>query len=193
MADTPDDSATDTPRGPLGVVAGTTHDPARRRTKSQVPTPEERAAMRHRWGLDGFDDIDKQILTVLLERSGIKDRELGIIVGLSREQTNRRKNRPAMKRALEEARLDALAVFQRNQGRAARRLGALIDAKDEMVSIRACLAHLAPLLREVADSGGNDAASFAKFLEEAYTHRENRRTPTTSDGTTPQPATAARA
>lgn len=190
MGDTPNDTTTDAPRGPLGVVGGTTHDGARKRTNRDAPTPEQRAAMRERLGIDGFDDIDRQMLTLILERAGIKDRELGVAVGLSREQCNRRKNRPGFQRALEEARLDALTIFQKNQARAARKLGHLIDAKDEMVAIRACLAHLAPLLR--SDRVGEDGAEpFAKFLEEAYSKRENR-TALTTPAATPQP-TAARA
>lgn len=170
----------------LRVVAGQAHDAAQSRTNERPPTAAEVQAIREKWAIDGFDDIDKTILNFLLNKPGMTDGEIATAIGVRRETVNRRKNRPAFQAALEESRLEPIVIFQRNQARAARKLGQLIDAKDEQVAVRAALAHLAPLLKDDRP-GESGAEAFAKFLEEAYSYREQRKTP---DATTGAPAHA---
>jgi hypothetical protein len=167
-----------------GRHTGDRHGAAQNATtpaEDAIPTPAEIAAAREKWAVDGFDDVDRTLLSLLASKPGITDGELAAVVGKARETVNRRKNRPIFQAALEELRLEPLVVFQRNQIKAARKLGQLIDAKDEQVAVRASLAHLSPLLRSGATGGGGGAEAFANFLEEAYSLRERRRTETTSD------------
>lgn len=159
----------------LRVVKGGRHAPTHVDTETSIPTREEMAAVRERWALDGFDEVDRAMLSILANKPSITDRELGVAVGLARETTNRRKNRPAFQAALEDLQLQPLAIFVRNQARAARTLGRLLDSKDEQVAVRAAIEHLKPLLKDDRAGEGSEAEVFAKFLEEAYSFRDTRK------------------
>lgn len=153
----------------------TTHRTAQKATApppdaapEMVTGEQERAAMREQWGLDGFDDVDRTMLRIILERPGITDRELGSYLNLERSRVNRRRNRPSFAKALEESRLDAMAIFVRNQAAAARKLGALINSANEYIAFRSAREHVMPLVRAAAEAGGSDAQAFLRFLEESY-------------------------
>lgn len=140
----------------------------------------ERQELRERLGLDELDEVDRAILQIIIARPATIDREVGVLVGLSREAVNRRRNRPVFARALEEAQLDALTIIQRNQAHAARRLGQLARSSDDRIALSAASLHVQPLLRRAATSGNQDgAAVFAGFLNDAANWRKQRAAPAT--------------
>ncbi len=161
-------------RATLRVVTGGRH--AASQNVTEQPTPEAKARTLEALGLDELDDVDRAMLAVLEAKPAATDQELATAVGLVRETCNRRKRRRAFQKALEMLRLEALDVFRGNQRKAARRLGELVDSKDEDVAIRASLEHLKPLLRkEDAGGGESGAEAFARLLEDAYSFRERKK------------------
>lgn len=169
---------------------------ARRHRATQDVTPDataeallaERQDLRERLGLDDLDEVDRAILQIVISRPATIDREIGVLVGLSREAVNRRRNRPVFARALEEAQLDALTIIQRNQAHAARRLGQLTRSKDDRIALSAASLHVQPLLREAGKTGGQDgAATFASFLGDAANWRKQRTAPATAEASPAPP------
>ena len=145
----------------------------------------ERQELRERLGLDDLDELDRAILQVVLQRPGTTDTEIGILVGVARETVNRRKNRPLFRKALDEAQLDALTIIQRNQAAAARKLGQLVTSTDPRLAFSAASLHVAPLLRQAAKQGTEDAGqTLANFLANAAAWRKQQ-TPAAAGATVP--------
>jgi hypothetical protein len=112
-----------------------------------------------------LDHVDVEILRLVLQHPGITQEQIGDLVGLRRQQVNVRMRADKFQRALRAAQRSALEIVQDNSVAAARRLGELIRHEDPRVALRACIAHLAPLLyRRVSDT---EAEAFARFLEDA--------------------------
>lgn len=164
------------------VSKGTKRARAHRTTQNVTPPAGEPSAakraaarkaaeadvLRERLGLDDFDEVDRRMLQALLIAPGIRDHELGALVGLTRETANRRKNRPTFQRALEASQLDALTVINRNMAKAAHKLGELVTNADPAVALRASLAHVGPMIKAKVDAGQTGAEVFASFLDDAY-------------------------
>lgn len=159
---------------------------ARRHRAAQDVTPKptadevlaERQELRERLGLDDLDEVDRAILQIVISRPATIDREVGILVGLSREAVNRRRNRPVFAKALEEAQVSALEIITRNQAHAARKLGKLVGSADDRIALSAASIHVQPLLRQAAKTGNQDgAATFASFLSDAANWRKQRTAP----------------
>lgn len=162
-------------KGPLRVVAG--RDKTRQKTTNErPPTPAERDRVRETLGLDQLDAVDRQMLQLVLAQPSITDTQIGAVVGLGRQAVNKRRNRRAFERAVKNEQLDALAILQRNQPKAARVLGELLASKDEDIQFKAAREHLLPLTRgdEIA---GDAADAFARFLEDAAAVARRKATP----------------
>ena len=123
-----------------------------------------------------LDNVDAQILQLLLRFPGLSQTVIGQHVGLTRQAVAHRVRAQKFKRALYEAHRVALDVYQSNQAAAARKLGALIHSDDATIALRACIAHLWPIIhRDPQDSTGHD---FAQFISEAYELASKQRTAT---------------
>lgn len=132
----------------------------------------ERRALEERLGIGVLDEVDKGILGIVLQRPATTDREIGVLVGLSREAVNRRRNRPAFAKALQESQLDALTIIQSNQATAARTLGTLLADTDPRLRLSAASIHIQPLLRSAPKAGEDGAAALASFLADAAAWRK---------------------
>ncbi len=167
-----------------------THDvtPSQEDTAAADALLAERQALRERLGLDDLDEVDRAILQIVISRPATIDREVGVLVGLSREAVNRRRNRPVFAKALEEAQLDALTIIQRNQAHAARKLGQLTRSQDDRIALSAASLHVQPILRQAGKAGQEDgAASFASFLNDAANWRKQRTAPAAEAASSPTP------
>lgn len=176
---------TEAATGGLRVVAG--RDRTRQKATSEPPpSAVERDRVKQTLGLDALDEVDRQMLQLVLAQPSITDTQIGVVVGLGRQTVNRRRNRPAFEQAVKTEQLDALAILQRNQPRAAKVLGELLESRDEDIRFKAAREHLLSLTRNVDDAAGG-ADAFARFLEDAAKVAQRKK------GTPDKPATEAAA
>lgn len=113
-----------------------------------------------------LDHVDGEILRLMLQYPKITQEAIGDAIGLSRKQVNGRINAPKFQNALQVATRSALEIFESNKARAARKLGSLLDSKDEHIAIRAAIAHMWPHIHGEAKDGS--ASDFVTFIQEAY-------------------------
>lgn len=171
----PSTNTTKPPKPPKGsnVVSLRGHKKAQKRTKHPGVSEKEIAAIKERWGLEGLDDIDKKILTFTLEKPGMTDSEIAAVVGLRREQVNRRKNAPKFKAAVEEAQLTTLALIAQMQPLAARTIQRLMRPNyDPEIQLQAAKFTLSPVMRSRSAGEGDADDDFLSAIEEAEALRK---------------------
>lgn len=100
-----------------------------------------------------FDDVDKILFATLSRYPETTKTDLADLVGLSRSAVAKRLDKPAFRRAMEEFLGTLEEHICRVQLAAIRRLGALVQSKDEKVALDACRFALTRVLG--AEGGGS--------------------------------------
>lgn len=93
-----------------------------------------------------LDEIDALMIKTLISNPSITDAELGKIIGLGRQATNERRNKPFFKAAIMEYMKPAEEIIKDMQPEAARGLRKSINDSDARVRIQAQLGALRPIL-----------------------------------------------
>lgn len=148
------------PRGPQLVV-----DVEAERKRQAEAFERHRTQQLARAALE-LDPMDAEILKLAVVHPGLTQEQIGDLVGLGRQAVNERMNAEKFKRAIAIATRTAIEIFDANKAAAARKLGELIQSKNDYVSLRAAVAHLWPHIHTSAKDGGTDA--FVSFVQEAF-------------------------
>jgi hypothetical protein len=101
---------------------------------------------------DTLDAIDKNILTMELERPGITNKAISEVIGIGPDLISKRRKATAYQRALHELLKSPLDIIRDGQAKAARKLIKLLDAKDPetgMDDIKTQMNAVATILRPV--------------------------------------------
>lgn len=115
--------------------------------------PKQQEEIKSRYELD---NIDMLMLKHLSKYPTTTATELSAIVGLQRSAVSKRLAKPAFKRALDDVMADTKEVMKRNALAAARRLGKLINSKDDSTALNAIKVALTPFVQKMfADEGVN--------------------------------------
>jgi hypothetical protein len=108
--------------------------------------PKQQEELKARYELD---NIDMMMLKHLSKFPATTATELAGIVGLQRPAVSKRLAKPAFKRALDEVMADTKEVMKRNALAAARRLGKLINSKDDNTALNAIKIALTPFVQKM--------------------------------------------
>ncbi len=136
-----------------------------------------------------LDPLDGRILECLMRHPKITHRQIADLLGIGRRQTvTSRINAPKFQRALKEANLSAVEIFELNKRRAARVLGQMLGSPDERIKLRAALSFMWPEIHDQAKAA-NGPDDFITFIREAFERATNGDT-STADGETPASAPA---
>jgi hypothetical protein len=95
-----------------------------------------------------LDEVDYKILQLTLDYKTLSDREIGELIGYTRQQVNLRKQKPAFKKAIELRFLKAIEILDSLKTPAAIKIGEHMESKDEKVSLKACEDILGDVLKE---------------------------------------------
>lgn len=86
-----------------------------------------------------LDQIDRKILELRLKYPTISDSEIAHLIGMTRKQVNKRKNKKAFQDALNQFTEEPISILNRAMNKAARVVARALDSADERLKVSTAL------------------------------------------------------